>query len=289
MHMQLRGRLQDLGRPRLIGVVNVTPDSFSDGGQFVTVQAAVDHALHLVDAGADWLDIGGESSRPGAQQVSLAQEAQRAIPVLQALRGRTTVPLCIDTRRWEIARMALEAGANVVNDTSGAVAAEMAQVVVAFSAGWVLMHAPHAVGAMGWSQAAAGFPEETDAGVSRVIDELRQMAGRAVDLGANRQQLAVDTGLGFGKTAAQNLRLLRCPPALHTIGLPVYAGPSRKSFLVAHLHPDRRPGPLDRTGATAAAVAAAVLGGAALVRVHDVAALRQTFDAAVALRDAGRG
>ncbi len=287
MQMQLRGRIVDLGRPRLVGIVNVTPDSFSDGGQLPTVAAAVDHALRLVDAGADWLDIGGESSRPGAQAVSLDEEAERAIPVVQAVCARTSVPVCIDTRRSAIARLALQTGAVVVNDTSGAVAPDMAAVVGEAGAGWVLMHAPHAIGAMGWSQAAAGFPQAVQAGVAQVVADLQAMVAQALELGVERSQLAVDPGLGFGKTVAQNLCLLRCPPALHTIGLPVYAGPSRKSFLVAKLQSNRPPAPLQRDGATAAAVAAAVLGGAAWVRVHDVAALRQVFEVAVAIRDAG--
>ncbi|MBM4343352.1 MAG: dihydropteroate synthase [Deltaproteobacteria bacterium] len=287
MRMQLRGRTLDLGRPRLVGIVNVTPDSFSDGGQLPTLQAAVDHALSLIEAGAELLDVGGESTRPGAMAVPLEVEARRAVPVVQAICARTQVPVCIDTRRAEVARMALQAGAVLVNDTSGAVADGMAEVVCEFAAGWVLMHAPHAVGAMGWSQAAQGFPQGTEAGVQRVADDLAAMVARALALGAGWPQLAVDPGLGFGKTAAQNLRLLRCPAALHTIGLPVYAGPSRKSFLVAQLPAHRTPSPGQRQGATAAAVTAAVLGGAAFVRVHDVAALRQVFDAAVAIRDAG--
>ncbi|MSQ83541.1 MAG: dihydropteroate synthase [Myxococcales bacterium] len=283
--MLLGGRHLDLARPQLVGVLNLTPDSFSDGGELPTVDAAIRRAHQLLAAGADLLDIGGESTRPGAQPLDIHDEIARVVPVVAAVARHVQVPLCIDTRRSEVARLALAAGAVAVNDTSGQVLPAMAQAVREFGAAWVLMHAPHALGAMDWSQAAADFPAQIEAGVDRVGQDLAAMVAQALQFGVDRLQLAIDPGIGFGKTAAQNFALLRCPPALHTIGLPVYLGPSRKSFLVSMLPAISAPAPRDRLGATAAAVTVAILHGAAFVRVHDVAAMRQVVDIAVILRD----
>jgi dihydropteroate synthase len=170
----------------------------------------------------------------------------------------------------------------MVNDVSGFGDPQMAEVVVRHGAAWVLMHMPHAVGAMPWSQASAAMPHDLAAGVAQVVAGLQDCVGRAVAAGVAPGQLAVDPGIGFGKTVAQNLALLHIPPALAKLGLPVYVGPSRKSFIaaVARDHPS----PAQREPGTAAAVTAAVLGGAAFVRVHDVAAMRQVVDVAHALR-----
>lgn len=280
--MRWRSRALDLRRPQLVGILNLTPDSFSDGGELPDVAAVVARAAQMVADGADVLDLGGESSRPGAQPVSEAEELARVLPALRQVVDAVGVPVSIDTRRPNVARQALVAGAAAVNDTSGAVQPAMAAAVREFAAGWILMHAPAALGQMGWSQATAAMPENTALGVQRVADDLAAMVAAAERLGVDRARLAIDPGLGFAKTAAQNRALLLCPPVIANIGLPVYVGPSRKSFLVSNLRGPALP-PKERLHLTAAAVAAAVLNGAAFVRVHDVGPMRQVVDLAAAL------
>ena len=282
--MHLRDRHFDLRKPLLVGIVNLTPDSFSDGGQFQTIDEVLRRAEQLVHDGADILDLGGESTRPGAEPVSLQEEANRVLPVIAALASRIGVPLSVDTRRAAIADLTLRAGADMINDVSGFGDPDMGGVVAASGAAWVLMHMPHAVGQMQWSQKTANFPADPAAGVQQIADDLALAVTRAVSAGVQRDQLAIDPGLGFGKSFQQNLALLHRSPALERLGLPLYLGPSRKSFLGAITGT-----PVDdRLGATAAAVTAAVLAGAAFVRVHDVRVMRQVLDVATAIRDAAR-
>jgi dihydropteroate synthase len=265
--MNLHGQALDLTRPLLVGILNVTPDSFSDGGTLHGTGAVLRRAQAMVLAGADLLDIGGESTRPGAQEVSEAEELARVLPAIERLATVLTVPLSIDTRRASIARAALLAGAAMVNDVSGFSDPDMADVVANAGAAWVLMHMPHPVGDMPASQRSGAMPADTTAGVRRVLDDLRASLDRAVLAGVPRGQLAVDPGIGFGKTLAQNLALLRAGDAISQAR--------------------GREAPVDqRLPGTAAAVTAAVLAGAAFVRVHDVAAMRQVLDVATALRDA---
>ena len=287
--MRLHGLTVDLSRPWLVGILNTTPDSFADGGELPTVAAAVDRARALVDAGADMLDIGGESSRPGAEPVSLAEECARVLPAIAAICQAVAVPVSVDTRRAIVAEAALAHGAAMVNDTSGCADAAMAEVVRAAGAAWVLMHMPHALGAGGWSCRVAELSTEVGGAIDQIAADLAATVLLATAAGVAREQLAVDPGIGFGKNVAQNLALLRRQPALATIGLPLYLGPSRKSFLRAVLRGSGGAVPRDRDGATAAAVTAAVLAGAAFVRVHNVAAMRQVIDAATAIRDAFQG
>ncbi len=281
--MLLRGRALDLTRPQLVGILNVTPDSFSDGGALANAQAVLRRAEAMLLAGADLLDIGGESTRPGATAVSIEQELERVLPAIELLTANLDVALSIDTRRAIVARAALQAGAAMVNDVSGFGDAGMAAVVASHGAAWVLMHMPHPLGDM----AAAKMPGDVPGGLQRIADDLRLAVDRAVAAGVPRSQLAVDPGIGFGKTLAQNLALLRPGGPLATLGLPLYLGPSRKSFIAAICAArGRETPPNQRLPGTLAAVTAAVLAGAAFVRVHDVEAARQAMDVAMALRDA---
>ena len=280
--MRLRDRDFDLRKPLLVGILNVTPDSFSDGGQLLTQDALLQRAEQLVQGGADLLDLGGESTRPNAPPVTPDEEAARVLPAIAAIAQRLDVPLSVDTRRAAIAAEALQLGAAMVNDVSGFGDPQMGDVVARAGAAWVLMHMPHAVGAMAWSQKVSTLPEDSHAAVAQIAADLAVAVARAQAAGVARSQLAIDPGVGFGKSLQQNLALLRRCDALLQLGLPLYLGPSRKSFLGAITGASVN----DRLGATAAAVTAAVLAGAAFVRVHDVRVMRQVLDVATAIRDA---
>ena len=280
--MRLRDRTLDLHRPQLVGILNVTPDSFSDGGQLRHLDDVLRRAEQLVHDGADLLDLGGESTRPNAAPVSAEEEADRVLPAVRVLCARLDVPVAVDTRRAVVARDAIALGAAMINDVSGFGDPAMGALVAESGVAWVLMHMPVAVGQMGWSERAGPVPDATEAAMVHIASTLSEIAGRAQTAGVARTQLALDPGLGFGKSVAQNLRLLRHVEPLASLGLPLYVGPSRKSFLGAVTG-----APVDdRVGATAAAVTAAVLAGAAFVRVHDVRVMRQVLDVAVAIRDA---
>lgn len=284
--MRLRGRQIDLSRPWLVGILNVTPDSFSDGGRFSSLDALLRQAEAMQAAGADLLDVGGESTRPGAQAVSIEEESARVLPAVAALTARLDIAVAIDTRRAAVAAEALLLGAAMINDVSAFGDPDMAAAIVRHDAAWVLMHMPHPVGAMPASQLAGAMPADLAAGLAHITLGLADAVDRAVAAGVARSQLAVDPGIGFGKTIAQNLALLRGYGPLASLGLPVYLGPSRKSFIAVVSQGCGREVPVDaRLPGTAAAVTAAVLAGAAFVRVHDVAAMRQVMDVATALRD----
>ena len=285
--MLLAGREVDLRRPQLVGILNVTPDSFSDGGQLPDLAAVLARARQMVADGADLIDIGGESTRPGAAEVSEAQELARVIPAVAAITAEIALSVAVDTRRAAVAQAAIHAGAIMINDVSGFSDPAMGKVVADSGAAWVLMHMPHAVGAMQWSQQNAGWPADVDEAIQRIALELQHSIDRALAAGVAHSQLAIDPGIGFGKSVAQNLALLRPQPALAKLGLPLYLGPSRKSFLKAVARPGTAEAPRDRDFATAAAVAAAVWSGAAFIRVHDVAAMRQVIDTALALGPMG--
>jgi dihydropteroate synthase len=256
-------------RPLVMGVLNLTPDSFSDGGLWTDAAAAVEHGLEMLAGGADLLDLGAESTRPGggvygagARPVPAEEELLRLLPVLEPLRRATRAPLSVDTRKGEVARQALAAGADLVNDVSALGDPEMAAVVAAAGCPLVLMHSRGEIATM---QRGISF---TDL-LGEVRAELALAMGRAAAAGIEEDQLILDPGLGFGKTAAQNLTLLGRLPELAQLGRPLLAGASRKSFLatVARVpHP-----PTDRLAESLAALAWAAAAGAALVRVHDVA------------------
>jgi len=262
------------GRVLVMGVLNVTPDSFSDGGAFLNPDAAADRALAMEREGADIIDIGGESSRPGAEPVPLEEELRRVLPVLERLRGRLRIPISIDTTKAEVAEAALQAGAEIVNDVSALrFDPRMGEVVARSGAGLVLMHM------RGTPKTMQQDPTYADV-VAEVRDFLAQRVEHAVSLGIDRELIAIDPGIGFGKTVEHNLELLRRLPELCELGHPVLVGPSRKSFIGAVLNLPVE----ERLEGTLAACAVAVVRGADIVRVHDVRAVRRAVDLAVRLR-----
>ena len=259
----------------VIGVLNVTPDSFSDGGRYPTLDDALAHARRMRDAGADLIDVGGESTRPGARRVDAAEETRRVLPVIEAL-GAEGFRLSVDTCRAEVAAAALKAGAAVVNDVSGGLGdAEMVHVVRDAGCPWILMHW------RGHSHAMQQLASYGDV-VADVRRELLARVDAAVEGGVDESRLIIDPGLGFAKTAAHNWSLLRSLGDLVGLGLPVLVGASRKSFLGALLaEPGAAPRPVDeREDATTALTAYAALRGAWGVRVHEV---RASVDAALAV------
>ncbi len=265
--------------PALVGILNLTDDSFAGDGLGADVDAALRRAEEMLLQGAAWLDVGAESSRPGAKAVDEATERRRVEAVCAALVGRFSAQVAVDTRRASTAEAALAAGARMVNDTSGWPTPAMAAVVRKAGAAWVLMHAPHELGAMGPSQAATTMPRGAVAGVAKIADDLRRMREDALSAGVAPWQLIADPGIGFGKDVPQNLALLLPQPALRSLGMPLYLGPSRKSVLGAVTGRSVE----DRLPATAVAVAAAVGAGAAYLRVHDVAAAADAVAMAIAL------
>lgn len=247
-----------------MGVVNVTPDSFSDGGCYLDTTAAIAHALELEREGADLLDIGGESTRPGAAPVPVEEELARVMPVLRGLAGRVRVPLSIDTRKPEVARAALEAGACIVNDVgAGAALPEMAALVAARGAGYVCMHM------QGTPETMQARPHYEDLG-EEVADFFAAHLERLRLAGVAAEQVVLDVGIGFGKTLEHNLLLLATLESFRRFNRPLVLGVSRKSFLGELLGVDvtrRVPGSL-------ACAAWAVTRGVEVIRAHDVAATR---------------
>jgi dihydropteroate synthase len=261
----------------VVGVVNVTPDSFYDGGRWASSEAAVAHGLELAAQGADWLDVGGESTRPGSEPVPVVEELQRVLPVVEQLAKQCPLPLSIDTRRAEVAEAALARGATVVNAVSGLRDPELAGVCAAHGAGLVLNHM------RGEPATMQRAPSYTDV-VREVARDLLADAEAAQAAGVARERIWLDPGIGFGKHPRHSLALIARLPELAALGYPVLVGPSRKSFLgeLTGLPPaERLPG-------TLAAATACVLGGARGLRMHDVAAARQALDVAAAILAARR-
>lgn len=276
---RIRGRTLVLDRPVVMGILNVTPDSFSDGGRFRDAGPALARAREMAAAGADLIDVGGESTRPGAAPVDAEEEAARVLPVIHAVRGEVDVPLSVDTRKAAVARAALDAGAAVVNDVSGLSDAEMAGVVADAGAGLVLMHM------RGTPETMQQFTDYGDV-VADVAEELGGALRRADAAGIAAECVVVDPGIGFAKTREQNLTLLARPDDLAArLGRPVLLGPSRKSFLGALVNA----APEARDAATFGACVAGLLRGARIFRVHDVAGARHALDAAWAVMRAGKG
>jgi dihydropteroate synthase len=256
----------------VMGIVNVTPDSFSDGGRFAEPGAAVAHGLELVGQGADLLDVGGESTRPGSQPVPLEEELRRVVPVVSELAARAGVPISVDTSKAEVARQSLEAGAHVINDVTALLGdPDMAAVVRDFRAGVVLMHMQGTPATM--QQA----PTYADV-VAEVTAFLQARLQAALDVGIAAEQVALDPGIGFGKTAGHNLELLDRLAELERLGRPVCLGVSRKGFLGRLLV---RPTEQRLAGSLAAVCFALGRGAAQVLRVHDVA---ETRDAVIVYR-----
>lgn len=259
-------------RPFIMGILNVTPDSFSDGGRFEDVERAVERGCAMAEEGADFIDVGGESTRPGAQAVPEEEERRRVMPVIRRLAARVSVPISIDTYKARIAAEALDAGAVIVNDITGMTFdGAMARTVADHRASVVLMHM------QGTPRSMQERPHYDD-----VVGEVRTFLLRQAEAArqAGITQILIDPGIGFGKTLDHNLELLRHLTAFTETGYPVLVGPSRKSFLGKLLDL-----PVDeRLEGTAAAVAACVLQGAAILRVHDVRAMKRVAIVAHALR-----
>ena len=259
--------MHGIERPAVMGIVNVTPDSFSDGGQFLDPGRAVEHGLALAAAGAAVLDVGGESTRPGSHPVPADEQRRRVVPVIRRLAAEAGVPVSIDTADASVAAAALDAGATVVNDiTAGRGDPAMLPVVAAAGAGYVFMH-------MQGTPATMQADPRYDDVVAEVGAFLAERREAARDAGIIDDRLMADPGLGFGKTVAQNLALLaRVGDVARAVGVPVLVGPSRKGFIgVAGGRPGQ-PLPVDqREDGTLAAVVWALDHGAAMVRVHDVA------------------
>lgn len=274
--MEIHARQQVIGldaRPMLMGVVNVTPDSFFDGGRFLDPQAAVAHALRLVEEGADLLDIGAESTRPGATSVDEAEESRRLIPVVTAVAKAVAVPISVDTSKAGVAKAALDAGAVIVNDVTALRGdPAMVELVAETGAGLVLMHM------QGTPRTMQEAPHYHDV-VEEVGVFLAERARWAMERGVTKSQILLDPGVGFGKVLVHNLDLLARLRILTNLGFPLLVGLSRKGFIGQLL--DR---PVqDRAWGTAAAVALAVEQGANILRVHDVAAMRDVVKVAAAI------
>ncbi|HEX6535362.1 MAG TPA: dihydropteroate synthase [Gemmatimonadaceae bacterium] len=273
---RLRTRSLPLDRPYVMGIVNVTPDSFSDGGAFFLADAAVEHGVRLVEEGADILDIGGESTRPqGAVPVSVDEESRRVLPVLRALRERLgDVPLSVDTVKSEVAAAALVEGAEIVNDVSAfRLDPAMAEVCAERGAGVVLMHSRGSVSEMGtYLHAAYG-----DDPAGEVFAELAERAANAERMGVERDRIALDPGVGFAKRSEHSLAVLAGLDRLVALGYPVVVGASRKRF-VGEL--SGVADPRERVEGTIGANVMALALGARIFRVHDVRAARRALDVA---------
>ena len=265
------GRTLTLDRARILAILNITPDSFSDGGRLPTIEAALDAARQAIERGADMLDIGGESTRPGAETVDDAQQIDRVAPVIAAIRGAgIDCPISVDTTRAAVAIAALDAGADAVNDVSAGTDDEgMLPLIAARGAGVILMHRLRPACDDSWSDRYAKAPAYPDGVVTGVRRFLQARAQAAIDAGIDPGAIAIDPGLGFGKSVEQNFELIAATGALVALGFPVVGAASRKSFLGAVT------GVTDPAERVAESVAASVtqrLQGAGLFRVHDVSA-----------------
>jgi dihydropteroate synthase len=275
-HWKLKQRELVLGeRTLLMGILNVTPDSFSDGGLYNDPDKALARALELEMQGADILDIGAESTKPGSQRISEAEELRRLVPVLKRLKDKLTIPISVDTYKAAVAEKALEHGAEIVNDPTGLLLdLQLPKVVNKYDAGLIINHM-------------RGMPE-TWAKLGPLKDLMRSIAidleaalNRARQVGVQRQQIVLDPGLGFGKRREQNSEIIAKLRGLRSLDLPIMVGPSRKSFL-------RKEDTRETEFATAAAVTASILHGAHIIRVHDVAAMKSVAEVADIILQAGQ-
>jgi dihydropteroate synthase len=261
-------------RTYLMGVLNVTPDSFSDGGNFNTLDAALKQAQEMAAEGADLIDIGGQSTRPGAKEISLAEELERVIPVVEQLHRQLSIPISVDTTRAAVAEAAVAAGASIINDISaGTFDPQMLSVVAKLGIPIVLMHV------RGTPQTMQKLTNYQDL-IGEIYQFLASRVQAAIAAGINRHQIAIDPGIGFAKTGEQNLEILRRLPIFRTLGCPILVGPSRKSFIGKILD---RSEPKERVWGTAAACSAAIAGSADILRVHDIPEMRDVCQVADAI------
>lgn len=263
-YWQTAQRRIKLDRPLIMGILNVTPDSFSDGGRFVDPDRAVEHALQLEAEGADIIDLGGESTRPGSPAVTDSEETSRILPVLERLAGRLNTPLSVDTWKSSVAAAAIAAGAEIINDISGfSFDPAMADVAARSGAGVVLMHTRGTPQTMQQDTSYKDLMGEIAAGLAASADH-------AISAGLTAEQIVLDPGIGFGKDIQGNLEILRRLSEFASLGYPLLVGSSRKAFIGKLLG---KPATGERLFGTAATVALAVAGGAQILRVHDVAAM----------------
>ncbi|MBM2827934.1 MAG: Dihydropteroate synthase [Actinobacteria bacterium] len=263
------------GSPRIMGILNVTPDSFSDGGRFHSTEAAVRHGIAMAEEGADIIDVGGESTRPGSSPVSVDEEIGRVVPVIRELSRKTDALLSVDTTKAAVARNAVAAGACIINDTSALTDdPEMAEFAAESGCAVVLMHRRGTPSTM---QASPSYGSLFD----ELLEELAARVEAAIRSGVSRERILVDPGIGFGKRLEDNLALHRHLPDLRNLGRPVVFGTSRKSFIGKITGKD----PGDRVFGTAASVAVSAFLGADVLRVHDVPEMRDVVRVVAAIRD----
>ena len=265
-----RGELL-LGRKTLVmGVLNVTPDSFSDGGKFFDAKRAVEHALAMQRGGADIIDIGAESTRPGSKSISAAEELSRLLPVLERLRGKLKIPISVDTQKSAVAELTIGAGAAMINDVSGLINdPRLAEVVARHRVPIILMHMRGTPRTMQTRPFARNVMKDVMGGLKKSVAVARKA-------GIEKSQIVLDPGIGFGKSLEQNYELLAKLPELARLGYPLLVGTSRKGFLGKTMARNGKPAPAgQRIWGTAATVTASILGGAHIVRVHDVAEMVQ--------------
>ncbi len=267
-------------RTLVMGVLNVTPDSFSDGGKFYAEEQAMQHAVQMERAGADLIDVGAESTRPGSEEISIKAELRRVLPVLRGLRRLLKIPISIDTQKSEVAESALDAGAEIINDISGLKNdLRIAEVAARRRVPLILMHM------RGEPRTMQKGPFARDV-MKDVIQGLRKSVILARKAGVPKSQIILDPGIGFGKSFAQNYELLQKLPQLAKLGYPLLVGTSRKGFLGTTLAREGKPAPPEeRIWGTAATVTASILNGAHIVRVHDVAEMVQVARVADCLLD----
>lgn len=265
-------------RTYIMGVLNVTPDSFSGDGIYQDIDKAVETGERLVQEGADIIDIGGESTRPGSQSVTIEEEIKRVVPVIEKLSKKIKAPISIDTTKSEVARLSLDNGASMVNDITGLESdSEMVRVIKGFNAKVVLMHIK------GTPQTMQDSPEYGNL-VLDIKEELQRIIDKAISNGIKKENIIIDPGIGFGKTLEHNLEILNRLSEFKELGMPVLVGPSRKSFIgkITGAEPD------NRVFGTAGAVAIAIENGADIVRVHDVKEIKQAVmiaDAIIRFKD----
>lgn len=264
-------------RTYVMGILNVTPDSFSDGGDFLNPTHAIAHALEMVTAGVDVIDVGGESTRPGASPVPVSAELARVLPVIEGIRRQSAIPISIDTTRSEVARAAVAAGANIVNDVSGGQAdPAMFATVAQLGVPYILMHRRGTPATM---QQLTHYEDL----IADLLTYFQEQTQQAIAAGIPPNKIMLDPGIGFAKTTPQNLLLLRQLSQLKSLGYPLLVGPSRKRFIGDVLN---QPDPKARVWGTAAVCCYAIGQGADMVRVHDVAAMIQVCAMADALHRA---
>jgi len=249
-------------RTYLMGILNVTPDSFSDGGNFYSEDNAVKQGLKMVDEGADIIDIGGQSTRPGAKQITLEEELNRVIPVVQALRQKSDIPISVDTTRSEVAKEAIASGADIINDISGGTFdREMLPTIATLNIPIILMHIK------GTPETMQSLTDYQDL-IGEIQDFLQKQINQATNLGIKKEHIIIDIGIGFAKNYEQNIELLRAINQFKQMNFPLLVGTSRKSFIGKILNQDD---PKKRVWGTAASCAYAITQGVDILRVHDVA------------------